>query len=84
VYSILGKDAYRTVSGTGKFEMVVKSTINKTGRYFGNTKYFAESMLYGSECWTVDNKIEHRMSVTEMRMLRWINGVTRDNRAEHW
>jgi len=28
------------------------------------------TMFYGSECWTVDEKIEQRMSVAEMRMLR--------------
>jgi len=34
-------------------------------------------MLYGSECWAVDKK----MSVAEMRMLRWISGVvTREDR----
>jgi len=33
-------------------------------------------MLYGSECWVINSKIEFKMSVAEMRMLRWICGVT--------
>ena len=33
-------------------------------------------MMYGTECWAVDRKIEQRMSVTKMRMLKWISGVT--------
>lgn len=36
------------------------------------------NMLYGSKCWVVDEKIEQRMSVVEMRMFREINGVTRE------
>lgn len=27
------------------------------------------------ECWKVDRKIEHRIRVAEIRMIRWISGV---------
>ena len=29
------------------------------------------SILYGTECWPVKKTFEHKMEVTEMRMLRW-------------
>lgn len=34
-------------------------------------------MMYGSESWAVDRKIDQRMGVAEMRSLWWISGVTR-------
>ena len=33
-------------------------------------------MLYGSECWALKRKHEHKMEVAEMRMLRWMCGHT--------
>ena len=41
------------------------------------------AMLYGAECW--DTKVQHiqKMSVTEMRMLRWICGHTRRDRIRN-
>jgi len=36
-------------------------------------------MSYGSECWADDNKIGQRMSVADMRMLKWMKGVTRED-----
>ena len=33
-------------------------------------------MTYGAECWTMKKKDEMLMNKTEMRMLRWIQGVS--------
>lgn len=37
------------------------------------------TMLYGSEYWVVDKRIEQQMSVTEIRMIRWMNKMKRDD-----
>ena len=34
-------------------------------------------MLYGTECWSVKKTDEQTMSVTEMRMLRWMAGISK-------
>ncbi len=41
-----------------------------------NIKYIKPIMIYGAECWTMKNKNEMLMNKTEMRMLRWIQGVS--------
>ena len=33
-------------------------------------------MTYGAECWPIKKKHMHKMSVAEMRVLRWICGKT--------
>ena len=40
-------------------------------------------MLYGSECWALKRKHEHKMEVAEMRMLRWMCGHTIKERIYH-
>ena len=35
-------------------------------------------MLYGTECWVVKKQHIHKMSVAEIRLLRWINECTQD------
>lgn len=35
------------------------------------------AMLYGADCWPVNNSHIQRMKVAEMRMLRWMCGHTR-------
>ena len=43
------------------------------------------AMLYGAETWATTKRQEKRIEVTEMRMLRWMCGVTRKDkiRNEH-
>jgi hypothetical protein len=40
-------------------------------------------MLYGSDRWVVDRIIEQSRSVTEMRMLRWMSGVTMEDKIRN-
>ena len=40
-------------------------------------------MLYGSECWTIKRHQEHKMNVTEMRMLKWMSGYTIKDRIQN-
>ena len=40
-------------------------------------------MLYGAECWATKRQHVQKMSVTEMRMLRWICGHTRRDRIRN-
>uniref|UniRef100_A0A914XIS3 Reverse transcriptase domain-containing protein n=1 Tax=Plectus sambesii TaxID=2011161 RepID=A0A914XIS3_9BILA len=41
------------------------------------------ALLYGSECWATTTKDEQRMKTTEMRMLRWMCGLTRLDRVRN-
>ncbi|XP_026683621.1 uncharacterized protein LOC103514996, partial [Diaphorina citri] len=41
------------------------------------------AMMYGSETWPVKKNLERRLEVAEMRMLRWICGVTRLDRIRN-
>ncbi|KAJ4774896.1 Craniofacial development protein 2 [Rhynchospora pubera] len=40
-------------------------------------------MLYGAECWATKRRHVQKMSVAEMRMLRWICGHTRKDRIRN-
>jgi hypothetical protein len=40
-------------------------------------------MLYGAECWPTKRRHVQQLSVTEMRMLRWICGNTRRDRVRN-
>ncbi|PHT60200.1 Clustered mitochondria protein [Capsicum baccatum] len=41
------------------------------------------AMLYGAECWPVKNSHIQKMKVAEMRMLRWMCGMTRGDRVRN-
>ena len=41
------------------------------------------SLLYGSECWPITKAQEQKLSVAEMRMLRWMTGHTRLDRIRN-
>ncbi|XP_065881565.1 uncharacterized protein [Euphorbia lathyris] len=41
------------------------------------------ALLYGTECWAVKHCHIHKMSVAEMRMLRWMCGHTRKDRVSN-
>ena len=38
------------------------------------------TMMYGAETWAVKKAQEKKLDVAEMRMLRWMSGVTKLNR----
>jgi len=40
-------------------------------------------MLYETECWAVKNQHENKVSATEMKMLCWICGKTRQDRIRN-
>ena len=40
-------------------------------------------MLYGAECWPTKIRHVQQLSVAEMRMLRWICGLTRMDRVRN-
>ncbi|KAF3641230.1 Macro domain-containing protein [Capsicum annuum] len=41
------------------------------------------AMLYGAECWPIKNSHIQKMKVAEMRMLRWMCGLTRGDRVRN-
>ena len=40
-------------------------------------------MLYGVKCWVTNKQHIHKMSVAEMRMLRWMSGKTRKDKIRN-
>ena len=41
------------------------------------------AMMYGAETWAVKNAQEKKLDVAEMRMLRWMSGVTKPDRIRN-
>ena len=41
------------------------------------------AMVYGTECWDVKKQHIHKLSVAQMRMLRWISGNTQKDRIRN-
>ena len=39
--------------------------------------------MYGAETWSVKKAQEKKLDVSEMRMLRWMSGVTKLDRIRH-
>lgn len=46
-----------------------------------NKSIVRPTILYGSEFRVVDKQIVQRMNVADMRILRWMSGMTRENRV---
>ena len=40
-------------------------------------------MLYGAKSWAANKQQVHKMSVVEMRMLRWMSGKTRKDKIRN-
>ena len=57
-----------------KREDFVEMEVEKTHKI--NKTVIKPTMTYGAECWTMKKKDEMMMNKTEMRMLRWIQGVS--------
>ena len=41
------------------------------------------SLLYGTECWTNKKQHTQKISITEMRMLRWMCGKTKMDKVRN-
>ena len=42
------------------------------------------AMMYGAETWAVKKTQQKKLDVAEMRMLRWMSGVTNSPQHKHW
>ncbi|KAL4188350.1 hypothetical protein AMTRI_Chr08g159640 [Amborella trichopoda] len=51
------------------------------GKFYGTT--VKPTLLYKAECWADKKQYTYRMSVAEMRMLRWISGKTRRDKIQN-
>lgn len=56
-------------------------SIRWKGKFY-NTGVRSE-MMYRIKCWVVGRKVEQRMSIIKMKILRWMNGVTRENKLRN-
>ena len=50
--------------------------------YFNQTA-IRPTLLYGTECWVIKRHHAQKMSVAEIRMLRWMCGNTRRDKARN-
>ena len=57
--------------------MIVKSVLLK-GKFYQTT--IRPALLYGTECWAIKRRHAQKMSVAEMRILRWMCGNTRSDK----
>ena len=73
-----GWNSWRKLSGLlcdKKMNVRLKGKVYKTAVRHG--------MLYRSETWAVKKAQEQKMNVAEMRMLRWLCGVTRRDKIRN-
>ena len=49
----------------------------------GETRYNTVAMMYGTETWAVKKAQEKKLDVADMRMLRWMGGVTKLDRIRN-
>ena len=73
-----GWNAWRKLTGVlcdKKISARLKGKVYKTA--------VRPAMTYGSETWAIKKAQEKRMDVAEMRMLRWMCGVTRRDRIRN-
>ena len=61
--------------------MIGKSPLKVKGRYYKVA--VRPALLYRSECWAVKHNHVKKMAVAEMRMLRWMCGITRRDRIRN-
>ncbi|KAJ8704761.1 hypothetical protein PYW08_012081 [Mythimna loreyi] len=78
--------AHRINSGWMKWRQVTGTTcdprmpLKMKGKIY---KSVIRPVLYGSECWAMKKTDEKRLHVAEMRMLRWMCGVTRMDKVRN-
>ncbi|KAF3619661.1 hypothetical protein FXO37_33609 [Capsicum annuum] len=59
----------------------IMQTISDPGKFY--RVVVRPALLYGAECWPVKNSHIQKMKVAEMRMLRWMCGLTRGDRVRN-
>ena len=67
-----GWSKWRSASG---FICDKKVPLKLKGKFYRTA--IRPAMLYGTECWAAKGEHEHKLSVAEMKMLRWMSGHTR-------
>ena len=58
-----------------------KNKIDSQGKVYKTVVRTA--MMYGAEIWAVKKAQENKLDVAEMRMLRWMSGVTKLDRIRN-